>query len=101
MNGKLKPIEYLDDEERDMAESLEAYLESPDYVPPTPEQVRALNAEWQARLAEGQQRKPVTLRLQARDIERLKAIAARKGMPYQTLVASVLHQFVNGDLVER
>ena len=101
MNGKTKAFEYLDDEEKDLIESAEAHFDSPDYKPPTPEEVRALNAEWQARLAEGQQRKPVTLRLQARDIERLKAIAARKGMPYQTLVASVLHQFVNGDLVER
>ena len=46
-------------------------------------------------------RKAITLRLQQRDIERLKVIAGERGLPYQTLVSSVLHQFASGTLVER
>ena len=45
-------------------------------------------------------RKAITLRLQERDIERLKAIARQRGLPYQTLVSSVLHQFAEGTLRE-
>jgi predicted DNA binding CopG/RHH family protein len=40
------------------------------------------------------------LRLQERDIERLKVIARQRGLPYQTLVSSVLHQFAEGTLRE-
>ena len=70
-------------------------------MPADAERRARLNAEWKAGLDRSTARKPVTLRLQERDIERLKSIANRKGMPYQTLVSSVLHQCANGDLIER
>ena len=44
--------------------------------------------------------KRVNIRLSARDLERLQARAAEEGIPYQTLMASVLHKFVSGRLVE-
>ena len=62
---------------------------------------QAVNERWQNALKESQERKSITLRLQMRDIKRLKGIARRRGIPYQTLVSSVLHQFANGDIVER
>ena len=34
------------------------------------------------------------------DLEGLQARAAEEGVPYQTLMASVLHKFVSGRLVE-
>jgi predicted DNA binding CopG/RHH family protein len=46
-------------------------------------------------------RKPVTLRLLEGDIAELKAKAIADGLPYQTLLASVVHKFVKGRLVER
>ena len=57
-------------------------------------------AEWEALVAKASARKAITLRLQERDIERLKAIARRRGLPYQTLVSSILHQFAQGTLRE-
>jgi predicted DNA binding CopG/RHH family protein len=44
--------------------------------------------------------KRVNIRLSARDLERLQARAAEEGIPYQTLMASVLHKFVSGRLIE-
>lgn len=35
----------------------------------------------------------VNIRLCERDLQKLKAKAAEKGIPYQTLLASVLHQY--------
>ena len=35
----------------------------------------------------------INIRLSERDVQKLKARAAQKGMPYQTLVSSVLHQY--------
>ena len=58
-------------------------------------------AFWQQVVKNTEKRKAITLRLQNRDITRLKAIARRKGLPYQTFIASALHQLANGDLIER
>ena len=35
----------------------------------------------------------INIRLSERDLQKLKARAVEKGIPYQTLVASVLHQY--------
>ncbi len=37
----------------------------------------------------------INLRLSQRDLQKLKAKAAEDGIPYQTLVSSVLHRFAN------
>ena len=46
-------------------------------------------------------KRPVTVRLQEQDIQKIRSIAYQKGVPYQTLVSSIIHQFAHGDLVER
>lgn len=38
-------------------------------------------------------KKSITLRVLESDIMRIKRMAANEGMPYQTMIASVLHQF--------
>jgi predicted DNA binding CopG/RHH family protein len=45
--------------------------------------------------------KRVNIRISSRDLEGLQSRAAEEGVPYQTLMASVLHKFVSGRLVER
>ncbi|MFM2322852.1 MAG: hypothetical protein RLZZ225_1005 [Pseudomonadota bacterium] len=42
----------------------------------------------------------VTLRLSSGDLERLKQKAAYKGLPYQTFIASVLHEYASGHFIE-
>lgn len=39
----------------------------------------------------------MNIRISQVDLNRIKAKAAEEGMPYQTLVASVLHKYVSGD----
>ena len=43
----------------------------------------------------------VNIRISAMDLEGLQAKAAAEGLPYQTLMASVLHKYVSGRLVDR
>ena len=40
-------------------------------------------------------------RLSARDLQDIQARALQEGMPYQTLIVSVLHKHVTGRLEER
>jgi predicted DNA binding CopG/RHH family protein len=42
----------------------------------------------------------MNIRIPKRDLDKLKAKALEEGMPYQTLVSSVLHKYVNGKLKE-
>jgi predicted DNA binding CopG/RHH family protein len=43
----------------------------------------------------------VNIRLANRDLEGIRAKAAEEGIPYQTLIASVIHKFVSGRLMTR
>lgn len=42
----------------------------------------------------------INIRLSSRDLRSLQARALREGIPYQTLVSSILHKFSEGRLVE-
>jgi predicted DNA binding CopG/RHH family protein len=42
----------------------------------------------------------VNIRISAMDLEGLQAKAAEEGLPYQTLMASILHKYVSGRLVD-
>jgi len=44
--------------------------------------------------------KRINIRLSSPDLMDIQARALEEGMPYQTLIASVLHKFVSGRLVE-
>ena len=44
--------------------------------------------------------KRVNIRISSRDLENIQAKAAEEAIPYQTLMASVLHKYVTGRLVE-
>jgi predicted DNA binding CopG/RHH family protein len=43
----------------------------------------------------------VNIRLSAGDLQDIQVKALEEGMPYQTLIASVLHKYVTGRLAER
>lgn len=44
--------------------------------------------------------KRVNIRISSRDLEQLQTLALEDGIPYQTLMSSVLHRFLTGKLVE-
>ncbi len=43
----------------------------------------------------------VNIRISSKDLEQLQTIAVEDGVPYQTLMASVLHRYVSGRLVDK
>ncbi|PKA14310.1 MULTISPECIES: antitoxin [Leptospira] len=45
--------------------------------------------------------KRMNIRIAGKDIQLLKTKALEVGIPYQTLVSSILHQYVTGKLTER
>ena len=51
--------------------------------------------------ATGVKDKRVNIRLSAGDLSDIQVKALEQGMPYQTLIASVLHKYVTGALSEQ
>ncbi|MBL0177372.1 MAG: antitoxin [Ignavibacteria bacterium] len=45
--------------------------------------------------------KRVNIRMSERDLLRFQKTAVHEGLPYQTLISSVLHKYINGRLVEK
>ena len=41
----------------------------------------------------------INIRLSERDVHKLQVSALREGIPYQTLISSVLHKYISGHLV--
>ena len=46
-------------------------------------------------------KKVITLRLNENDLERIKSIAGNDGIPYQTLISSILHKYINNRLIDK
>jgi len=57
------------------------------------DQVRRTMAEAARRRLDGK-RQRISISIPERDLLKLKARAAREGMPYQTLINSILHKYV-------
>jgi predicted DNA binding CopG/RHH family protein len=89
----MEQVKYIDEEEKDFIESFE-------------------RGEWQTvsnvvKEAEASREyarntlkkdKRVNIRLSEKDLEDIRVIAVENGVPYQTLISSVLHKFANGQL---
>jgi len=52
-------------------------------------------------LQRANEKKIISLRVNSQDIERLKLRAEQEGIPYQTLISSILHKFVTDQLLDQ
>jgi len=44
--------------------------------------------------------KNINIRISAYDIDKVKQKSAEEGIPYQTLISSVIHKYISGKLVD-
>jgi len=44
--------------------------------------------------------KRINIRISSKDLDEIQSMAIEDGIPYQTLISSVLHRYVTGRLVE-
>ena len=87
----------LDPEERAVLEAQTA--EEYTFPPPAgAEEVQRLQTIARNTLAKSER---IGLRLTKADLEAIKVRAARQGLGYQTLIASLVHQYVTGQLAPR
>lgn len=86
----------LDKEEKEILDSFEKgeWKSVPD--------VEKRKSEFQKYAAETLRKsKRLNIRISERDLLELQRKALIEGLPYQTYVSSILHKFVNGNLIEK
>ena len=87
---------FLDDDEDEERELLES-LQRGEWKP-SANQEKHRKVAMEAARNYFRKDKRINIRLSDADLVQIKLRAASEGMPYQTLVASVLHKFVTGQL---
>ncbi len=86
----------LDGEEQELVESFEK-----DEWRPVAEQHAEVERYREYARATFKKDMRVNIRISRKDLEALQTRALEEGIPYQTLMASVLHKYVSGRLVEK
>ena len=83
-------------EERDILDSVERgeWKRIPNYKQETARYKQAAQATLR-------KDKRVNIRMTERDLVHFQRTAVHEGLPYQTLISSILHKYINGRLVER
>ncbi|MAR89393.1 MAG: hypothetical protein CML06_00720 [Pseudomonadales bacterium] len=85
----------LDKEEKEILEAFEAG-EFKSIM--TPARKKAVQAAAEETLKKD---KRINIRISGRDLVALQRRAAKEGVPYQTLVSSILHKYVSGNLQDK
>ena len=86
----------LTKEEKKLMESLEK--DEWKSIPDLKKEIKRSKAYAKATITKDQR---MNIRITKKDLEALKVKAIEEGMPYQTLVSSVIHKFLSGQLAER
>lgn len=93
MSKKPKIGVYLDDEDALLIDALEGG-DTPLSSVLTAE--RRAELEAMARATFSEDREKISLRVSRSDLARLKSRALQEGIPYQTLINSLIHKYVSG-----
>ena len=91
-----KAFKPIDQEEKDLMES----IERDDWQP-----VKDLDQEREKAIAAARNTlrkdKRINLRLSQKDYHQIQIKAIEEGIPYQTLISSLVHRYLNGSLTPR
>jgi predicted DNA binding CopG/RHH family protein len=48
-----------------------------------------------------QKDKRINIRMSSKDLDQVQVIASQEGIPYQTMISSIIHKYVSGYLIEK
>jgi predicted DNA binding CopG/RHH family protein len=95
MSRKKKPVFDLDAEEKTISNSFDrGEWKSVDNLKEEKSKARLAAANYLRKSAR------INIRISEIDLEHIKRLAAFEGLPYQTLIASVLHKYAAGHLTK-
>jgi len=88
---------FIDSEEKDLATAIKGLSPKTMKRPSSKEQ----NQFRKAAKAYVEKESKMNIRIATTELAQIKAKAEREGLKYQTLVKSVLHKYVTGQLIEK
>jgi predicted DNA binding CopG/RHH family protein len=91
-----KAFESIDEEERDLMES----IENDEWSSVKNFKKEKEKAELAARNTLKKDKR-INLRLTQKDYHKIQIKAIQEGIPYQTLISSIIHKYLNGSLSQR
>lgn len=94
MKAKEKKLKITSSEKRILA----AYNRDEFQSIQSPEQLENLRSAARATTLKDQR---INIRMSSDDLRDIREIAREEGLPYQSLIASILHKYVTGRLIER
>jgi len=71
--------------------------EKPESVPNVSLEIQRLQMSVKEKISK---RRSINLRILENDLERIKAEAIKDGIPYQTLISSIIHKYVSGNFAK-
>lgn len=83
----------LDEEEQ----AFEDALEAGEFVPMPEEEKKRL----EELIDKGRKSKTINLRIQQFELDRIKILADKEGLPYQTFISSILHKYITNQLMDK
>jgi len=86
----------LNNEEKDILDSYEQ-----DQLRPAKNRKREIKKLQQYARNTLQKDKRINIRMSSKDLDRVRVIATQQGIPYQTLISSIIHKYVSGYLKEK
>jgi predicted DNA binding CopG/RHH family protein len=86
----------FDEEEKDISESYERGEWRPIKNPKA--EIKKLREYARNTL---QKNKRINIRMSSKDLDQVQVIAAQEGIPYQTMISSIIHKYVSGYLIEK
>ena len=86
----------LDQEEKELLEAYENGKMDP--MDPSPELLSKLSKAAENTFKKD---KRINIRLSSHDLSGIQSKALQKGIPYQALISSLIHQYVEGDIHEK
>ncbi len=94
---RIKP--NLDEYEQDIEDRLDSSKSLSTKMKAT--EIEKLKSAAKEHVRKRNKEKRISIRVFSSDLERIKEIAEDEGLPYQTLVTSILHKFSTGRLVAK
>jgi predicted DNA binding CopG/RHH family protein len=87
---------FLDNEEKELLESYDRDEWSP--VKNQKKEIKRLREYARNTLLKD---KRINIRMSSKDLDQVQVLAAQEGVPYQTLISSIIHKYVSGYLTEK
>ncbi len=90
-------VDYIDNEEKELMESLDNF----DLSAIQNDQDNIKKIQKSAKEFVKKRETKMNIRISSNELEKIKQRAEQEGLKYQTLVKSVLHKYITGQLVDK